>query len=167
MQTRKNNEESIHCHKNTRSLRFLGLATSLLLIIALASFAYAQSPAKSKQTSAPTAKQLPAVPVTKAVTNEYCLGCHGPYEKVFNASANYTFYDGSKINPHITVDPAASKPHASGKGILECAKCHELHPIPITPTAAKNLPRAELKYCFGCHHTGGFTSCNKCHEGRI
>jgi hypothetical protein len=117
-------------------------------------------------TSPPAPTQLPtASPTTAAVTSEFCLSCHGPFEKVFKASTDYTFYDGSKVNPHTTVELTAEKPHASGKGVVACAKCHQPHPLPLT--SVKDVPSADLIYCFGCHHQGVFTPCSKCHEGPI
>jgi predicted CXXCH cytochrome family protein len=98
-----------------------------------------------------------------AGSTEMCLSCHGPFEKVFKASAGYKFYDGSIVNPHNTVELKASNPHASGTGIVECTKCHTPHPQPLA--SVKDVASADLNYCFGCHHQGVFTPCIKCHEG--
>jgi predicted CXXCH cytochrome family protein len=134
-------------------------------------------PPTSIPTVSPTATRLPtsaptvvsmgtssaASPTSAIVSNEVCLACHGPIEKVVQGTANYTYADGSKINPHTTVDPTASKPHESGKGIVACTKCHQPHPQPLA--SLKDVVKADVTYCFGCHHQGVFTPCIKCHEG--
>ena len=115
-------------------------------------------------TPSPAPTKLPtAAPTAAPATTEFCLSCHGPFEKVAAASAGYKFYDGSTVNPHTTVELLASKPHASGLGVVACARCHQPHPQPLA--SVKDVPVADLTYCFGCHHQGVFTPCGKCHEG--
>ena len=97
------------------------------------------------------------------MTSDMCLACHGPIDKLRQTTANYLYSDGSKVNPHVSAEITASKPHASGKGIIECTKCHTPHPQPLT--SVKDVQPAELNYCFGCHHQGVFTPCSECHEG--
>ena len=97
------------------------------------------------------------------LTNAFCLSCHGPFEKVAQASADYKFFDGSVVNPHTTVELTASKPHVSGKGVVDCVRCHQPHPQPLA--SVSDVVPADLTYCFGCHHQGVFTPCSQCHEG--
>jgi predicted CXXCH cytochrome family protein len=142
--------------------QFLPLATGLLLVFTLVSAGCGQ-PVNSQPISPATAKSLPASsPVAATVSSATCLGCHGPYEKVVQASATYTLSNGEKVNPHTTIDPTTpAKPHASGKGVSECSNCHKPHPVPLA--SPKDVVRANTDYCFSCHHQRNFTPCIQCH----
>jgi predicted CXXCH cytochrome family protein len=110
-----------------------------------------------------TAASSSATPQSSASTNassatvfsqDLCLGCHGPYEKLASATADYTMPSGEKTNPHLYV------PHNS-KNIPECSNCHESHPVPLTTKEGLRKPNAE--WCYTCHHTRTFV-CGTCHD---
>jgi predicted CXXCH cytochrome family protein len=86
-------------------------------------------------------------------SKEACLGCHGPFDKLASATANYTMPSGEKTSPHRYV------PHNS-KDIPECRKCHKPHPVPLTST--KGLPKANTDLCYTCHHAM-VLQCGTCH----
>ncbi len=151
-------------HEETTATRFRWLATGLLLVFTLALASCAQTAPLAAPPSSPT---LPATPSTPNVSSDFCLACHGPYDKVVKASANYIIPDrsGSTVNPHTTIDMSASKPHASGKGVPECTNCHKPHPQPLVST--KDVAIANGDFCFSCHHQRNFTPCSECHsEGK-
>ena len=87
-------------------------------------------------------------------SNETCLGCHGPYEKLISATANYKMpRGGEKMSPHVY------EPHNT-KDIPECINCHKPHPVPLT--SKEGLPKPNVDWCYACHHTGTLT-CGGCH----
>lgn len=111
-------------------------------------------------TSAPTATPVPDLP---PVTSDVCLGCHGPYDKVVKASASYVTDKGEKVNPHTTVDEKELKAHTTGKGMVECSKCHKSHPQPLV--SVKDVAKANVSWCYlNCHHQDNFTPCGSCHS---
>jgi hypothetical protein len=90
-----------------------------------------------------------------------CLGCHGPFDKVMEASANWTMADGKKLNPHRYV------PHDSKleDEVPDCTHCHTAHPLDPLP-AAKSIDLSKLneQWCYqACHHEKNFQSCKDCH----
>ena len=86
-------------------------------------------------------------------SKDACLMCHRPFDKLISATANYTMPGGEKTSPHRYV------PHDS-KDIPECSNCHKPHPVPLTST--EGLPKANAKWCYGCHHTR-VLECGTCH----
>ncbi len=148
-------------HEETTATRFRWLATGLLLIFTLALAGCAQTATPAAPPSSPTP---PPAPATPNVSSDSCLTCHGPYEKVVKASVNYIIPDGSgsTVNPHTTIDMSASKPHTTGKGVPECTNCHKPHPQPLT--SLTDVPKANVEYCFSCHHQRNFTPCVRCHS---
>jgi len=86
---------------------------------------------------------------------ETCLECHGPFDKLIAATANYTMPSGEKMSPHRYV------PHKS-KDIPECSNCHTPHPVPLTST--EGLPTPKTDYCYTCHHAGVLIECRACHK---
>jgi predicted CXXCH cytochrome family protein len=84
-----------------------------------------------------------------------CLDCHGPFDKLTSATANYTFPGGEKTTPHRYVD------HDS-KNIPDCSNCHKPHPVPLTST--KGLAKANAEWCFSCHHAKVLDKCVTCHK---
>jgi hypothetical protein len=148
----------------TTTSRFCLLATILLLTFTLTSADCEQqaTPATPSETLPPaTSTQLLTAASTAPTGTEGCLGCHAPYEKVLQATANYTLQNGTKVNPHTSMDRNASKPHAWEKKVFECMNCHKMHPLPIG--SPKDVSKANVEYCFSCHHERNFTSCTQCH----
>jgi hypothetical protein len=132
---------------------FLCLMTAVIgfEICALPPGAAAAAPASAPQaTAAPT-----------AASKEACLNCHGPFDKLATANAKYLASSGEKINPHRFV------PHDSkdAKAIPGCSNCHETHPLPPKAAAiAAALPKADVQWCYTCHHKNNFVSCKECHK---
>ncbi len=154
-------------HKETTATLFRWLAIGLLLVFTVALAGCAQ-PATSKALSPalPTATATPSPTSSTAapnVSSDSCLRCHGPYEKVVQASANYAIQDGSgsKVNPHTVIDISSSKRHNTGKGVPECSNCHKPHPLPLA--SSKDVPEANVEFCYSCHHQRNFIPCSQCH----
>ncbi len=154
-------------HEETTAGRFRWPATLLLIFaLVLAGCARTATPAPPSSTLAsvtPTPSPTPP-PATSNVSNDVCLGCHGPYDKVVKATANYAIQDGSGsvVNPHTTVDMSAKKPHTTGKGVPQCTNCHKPHPQPLV--SSKDVAKANVEYCFSCHHQRNFMLCSQCHN---
>src|SRR5450755_3341733 len=90
-----------------------------------------------------------------------CLGCHGPFDKLIEASAKYVAASGEKTSPHRYV------PHDSKKeeDIPECTNCHTAHPVdPLPAKGSISLAKVGVQWCYdACHHEKNLTSCKKCH----
>ena len=112
------------------------------------------------QAPAPQSK-APAAAPAESPSKEQCLGCHGPFDKIAAASANYTAPGGEKVNPHRNV------PHDSKKDedIPSCANCHEAHPLdPLPAHGTVDLSKVNVQWCYEqCHHAKNFTPCKQCH----
>jgi predicted CXXCH cytochrome family protein len=112
----------------------------------------------AKPAKAATKPTAAAATASKAAASSKaaCLMCHGPFEKIIAATADYKMQSGDqemKSNPHRYV------PHDS-KDIPECSYCHEPHPVP--PTSTSGLPKPKATWCYGCHHTN-VLACGTCH----
>ena len=120
--------------------RIINACTSILALTLLLMGA---SPATAASTEAGCSKNV-------------CLGCHGPFDKLISATANYNGWEisGQVASPHRYV------PHAS-KDIPECSNCHKPHPVPIT--SKKELPKANGDWCYTCHHVR-VLECGTCHS---
>jgi predicted CXXCH cytochrome family protein len=57
------------------------------------------------------------------------------------------------------VDVNRANPHDS-TSVPSCLRCHAEHTIPLSAP----VRQANLRYCYNCHHTEEFISCNSCHE---
>lgn len=91
-----------------------------------------------------------------ASSKDACLTCHGPFDKLISATANYMMSSGDvkiKSTPHRYV------PHDS-KDIPECSKCHKPHVVPLI--SKEGLPEPTADYCYTCHHAG-VLECHTCH----
>ena len=108
----------------------------------------------------PRSTVLASGPVSKDSENE-CLRCHGPFDKIIEASANYVAPSGEKTSPHRYV------PHDSKKeeDIPECSHCHTAHPLdPMPAKGSIDLSKVGVQWCYDtCHHEKDFTPCKKCH----
>ena len=150
-------------HHITQSIRFcLPAALLLLLVLAVTPADCAQKAAPAPAKAAAPAASTPSSAAAPANGTAACLGCHGPYEKVVKASENYALPDGTKVNPHTSMDPKATKPHPFEKRVFECANCHKMHPLPVA--SAKDVPKPNVEFCFSCHHERNFEVCSKCHS---
>jgi len=131
--------------------------------ILICAFVFTARESISAQKAAPkpnvvSAASAPAATPTKAD----CLGCHGPFDKLVEASGNYVAPSGEKISPHRFV------PHDSKKDedIPECTKCHVAHPLdPLPALGSVDLSKVNVQWCYdSCHHEKNFTSCKECHS---
>jgi hypothetical protein len=90
-----------------------------------------------------------------------CLNCHGPFDKLIEASGQYVAPSGEKISPHRYV------PHDSTKDedIPECTRCHTAHSLdPLPAQGSIDLSKVNVQWCYdSCHHEKNFTSCKQCH----
>jgi len=91
----------------------------------------------------------------EAPDSETCLMCHGPFDKLVEATAGYTWPGGEVVSPHQYV------PHDS-KTVADCSLCHKAHPLPPTAEDIKAMAAPDPSYCFECHHTKKL-SCGTCH----
>ena len=98
--------------------------------------------------------------IPSAAENE-CLRCHGPFDKIIEASAKYVAPSGETTSPHRYV------PHDSKEeeDIPECSHCHTAHPLdPLPAKGSIDLSKVGVQWCYGaCHHEKDLTSCKKCH----
>jgi hypothetical protein len=127
----------------------------------------ATTAAATKPTSAPTATTAATTTGQSgtnassavAVSKDMCLACHGPYDKLATATANYVAPSGEKGSPHRFVPHDAT----AAVNVPECSNCHQPHPIP--PTANMKVTPANVDWCFStCHHQNDFTPCKNCHN---
>jgi hypothetical protein len=90
-----------------------------------------------------------------------CLDCHGPFDKLIEASAKYVAPSGEKTSPHRYV------PHDSKleKDIPECGHCHTAHPLsPLPVKGSLDLSKVSVQWCYEtCHHQKDLKSCKECH----
>lgn len=86
---------------------------------------------------------------------EYCLKCHGPFEKLAERTTEYITEWDEKANPHVYVEH-------NTKDITECTDCHEVHAIPLDP--AVPVKKANVSYCYSCHHAETLVTCTQCHN---
>jgi hypothetical protein len=118
------------------------LASSLML----GAFALAADPASQE------AKQ----PANK-MNKDTCLACHGPYDKLIEASVPFKTPENETVVPHRYV------PHAEKKDIPECTECHTPHKVPLEDVSTVVIPK-DLKWCYAtCHHQNNFQACSGCH----
>jgi hypothetical protein len=98
---------------------------------------------------------------TMATSKDRCLNCHGPFDKLAAAAANYMAPNGERVTPHHYV------PHDSKdtKAIPECSNCHQSHPVRPTASDLAVLPKPNVQWCYtNCHHENNFTPCKNCHN---
>jgi predicted CXXCH cytochrome family protein len=94
------------------------------------------------------------------VDKNSCLNCHGPFDKLVSAKPAFKAESKETINPHVYVPHDKKEP----KNTPDCTNCHSLHSMDTKSAAMKNIPKADVKWCYSCHHTNNFESCKKCHQ---
>ncbi len=109
--------------------------------------------------AASAAYSAPATPAGGEGGKDKCLACHGPFDKLTAAPKSFAPASGPRINPHMYV-PHEKKDAAS---IPECLNCHKVHPVPLK--SKEEQPKANVDWCFSCHHTQEFSACKTCHAG--
>jgi len=95
------------------------------------------------------------VPAQTGSSAEDCLVCHGPFDRLVAATADYKWPGGEVQSPHRYV------PHDSTT-IADCLFCHEAHPLPPSASDIAAISKPKPEYCFECHHTRTF-ACGTCH----
>ena len=90
------------------------------------------------------------------IEKSMCLACHGSFDDIAAATAEYKTAEGAAVNPHRYV------PHAEKKDVPECVECHTPHPIPLESKEQVVRPK-NLDWCYGCHHMRDFQTCKTCH----
>jgi hypothetical protein len=86
-----------------------------------------------------------------------CLACHGSYDDIAKATADYTAPSGETTTPHRYV------PHDDKEGIPECTECHTPHEIPLEDVSTVVIPD-NVDWCYdSCHHVRNLQPCSNCH----
>jgi hypothetical protein len=93
----------------------------------------------------------------KKITAKTCLACHGSYDKIAEATADFKAASGETATPHQYV------PHAEKKEIPECIECHLPHPVPLEDKS-KVVKPTNVDWCYtSCHHAHNLMPCKSCH----
>jgi hypothetical protein len=96
-----------------------------------------------------------------AVSRDECLNCHGPFDKLIEASVKYVAPSGEKGSPHKYV------PHNSkqAEDVPECSHCHQPHALdPLPKKGSIDRSKLGVQWCYeACHHEKNLTSCKQCH----
>jgi hypothetical protein len=92
------------------------------------------------------------------VEKSVCLACHGTFDEIAAATADYVAPSGETVSPHQYV------PHAEKKDIPECIECHKPHPIP--PESKEEVVKPDnIDWCYNsCHHMRDLQPCGACHQ---
>ena len=86
-----------------------------------------------------------------------CLACHGPYDELAKATADFTTASGETVTPHQYV------PHEEKKDIPKCTECHVPHEIPLEDVS-KVVKPDNIDWCYeSCHHAYNLQPCSTCH----
>ncbi len=140
-------------------------ATPLMAVFAMAFIVLNSSNAaevgKSTNEKQPllTTNSVSSATVTAPAENK-CLNCHGPFVKLIVSTTNYVAASGEKISPHRYV------PHDSKlqKDVPDCLHCHTAQSLTFLPAKGSiDLKKANVEWCYSCHHEKNFQSCKDCH----
>ena len=140
-------------NKQSRILCTCAAALALTLLLSWSSSAQVSSTLPTATPTKSLSATTTAASTAAGSSKDVCLGCHGPFDKLTSATANYTFEGGEKTSPHRYV------PHDS-KDIPECSGCHKPHPVPLT--SKEGLAKADAESCYKCHHAR-VLQCGTCH----
>jgi hypothetical protein len=103
------------------------------------------------------AQEAAAPKEEKGAVAQKCLACHGPFDKIAQATADYVAPSGETVTPHQYI------PHDEKKDIPECTECHKPHEIPLEDKSTVVIPD-NLDYCYtSCHHSQNLQPCSTCH----
>lgn len=130
------------------------------MVLGSGSLTAADAPANGKGPALNPATNAPASAPTVGKSEDDCLDCHGPFDKLIAATTNYVASSGEKISPHRYV------PHNSKlvKDIPDCSHCHTAHSLSSLPAKGSiDLSKVSVEWCFECHHEKTFQSCKDCH----
>jgi hypothetical protein len=91
------------------------------------------------------------------VEKSACFECHGSFDEIAAATADYVTPSGEIATPHQYI------PHQDKKGIPECAICHESHPI-LLESNEQIVKPDYIDWCYtSCHHSYTLQPCITCH----
>jgi hypothetical protein len=130
------------------------------LIFAVVSFVGAAAQEDTQATeNAPTTGGTPAADAAgeMKLDKTVCLACHGSYDDLAAATADYKAPSGETVTPHQYV------PHKEDPEIPECTECHKPHPIP--PESKDQVVKpTKIDWCYAtCHHMNNLMPCKGCH----
>jgi len=105
---------------------------------------------------------VPRIGGAAARPAEACLDCHGPFEKITEATADWKAPSGERTSPHRYVPHDAKQ----ASDIPECRNCHAAHTVSPPPAAGSiDLKKLSVDWCYTtCHHEKNFTPCKECHK---
>jgi hypothetical protein len=93
----------------------------------------------------------------KKIEKSTCLACHGSYDDIAAATADFKTSSGETVTPHQYV------PHEEKTDIPECIECHKPHPIPLESKEQVVKPN-NIEWCYtSCHHVKNLQPCSACH----
>jgi NAD-dependent SIR2 family protein deacetylase len=126
------------------SVLFLG---AFILLSAVGAFALASGLAVQQSAGESEAE----------VTAATCLACHGSFDDLAAATADFTTEGGETVTPHQYV------PHEEKKEIPKCTECHQPHEIPLEDVSTVVKPD-NVNWCYeNCHHAYNLQPCSTCH----
>jgi hypothetical protein len=86
-----------------------------------------------------------------------CLMCHGSFDDLAKATADFKTASGETTTPHRYI------PHDDKESIPECTGCHTPHAIPIEDVSEVVKPD-NVNWCYdNCHHARNLSACSVCH----
>ncbi len=86
-----------------------------------------------------------------------CLACHGSFDDLIQATADFTAASGGTTSPHRYI------PHDDKEGIPKCTECHTPHEIPLEDVSTVVKPD-NVDWCYqSCHHAQNLQPCSTCH----
>jgi hypothetical protein len=97
-----------------------------------------------------------------AALQQSCLDCHGPFDKLIEATAAWKAPSGEKTSPHRYVPHTEKTP----SDVPDCKNCHPAHPLSPPPAAGSiDMSKVPVDWCYKtCHHEKTFEPCKKCHK---
>jgi hypothetical protein len=94
---------------------------------------------------------------TETVDKSMCLACHGSFDDIAAATADFKAPSGEIVTPHQYV------PHAEKQDEPQCVECHIPHPIPPESKDQVVIPD-KIDWCYSsCHHADNLQPCSRCH----
>ena len=91
------------------------------------------------------------------VAAQTCLACHGSFDDIAEATADFTTSTGETSTPHRYI------PHDDKEGIPECIECHMPHEMPLEDVSTVVKPD-NVDWCYeSCHHAYNLEPCSTCH----
>lgn len=86
-----------------------------------------------------------------------CLACHGSFDDIVKATADFETASGETTSPHRYI------PHDDKEGVPECTECHTPHKIPLEDVSTVVKPD-NVDWCYqSCHHAYNLEPCSTCH----